>query len=150
MTLLDTIILPYNMMTGKIPEVYAGMKQLVKLELHGNILTGILPDIFFSAEGPKSVILLNVGDNLLEGTISSDLGNMNRLDSLYLFENDFVGDLPPGLAQLSVLGFIRVHGNRFTGPIPSALGQLGRLFPSFEVWFHENRFTGTIPTEIGW
>jgi Leucine-rich repeat (LRR) protein len=150
MNLLQQITLPFNLMTGKLPEIYAGMKQLIALEVHGNLLTGTLPDIYFSADGFNGVTsklqVLNVGDNMLEGTVSSDLGNINTLKGLHLFENDFVGDFPPGLAQLSFLAFTRVHGNRFTGPFPSALGQLGLLT---EVWFHKNKFTGTIPSEVG-
>jgi hypothetical protein len=146
MNLLQQITLPFNLMTGKLPEIYAEMKQLIALEVHENLLTGTLPDIYFSAEGFNGLQVLNVGGNMLEGTVSSDLGNLKILKGLHLFENDFVGDFPPGLAQLSFLAFARVQRNRFTGPFPSALGQLEQLT---EVWFFENKFTGTIPSEVG-
>jgi Leucine-rich repeat (LRR) protein len=150
MNFLQQISVPFNDMIGTIPEEYAGMKHLIALEVQNNRLTGTLPDVFFSAEGFDDVTsklqVLNVGGNLLHGTVSSDLGNMRTLKGLHLFDNSFVGDFPLGLEKLGSLAFSRVNGNEFTGPLPSALGRLGLLT---EVWFHDNRFTGPIPTEVG-
>lgn len=70
--------------SGKIPEIYADMKQLVSLELHYNMLTGTVPDVFWQA---NALQLLNVGSNLLSGTISTQLGMLTQMKGFFLFQN---------------------------------------------------------------
>ena len=60
------------------------MEQLISLELHYNVLTGTVPDIYWQA---SALQLLNVGNNLLSGTISTQLGIMTQMKGFFLFEN---------------------------------------------------------------
>jgi hypothetical protein len=60
------------------------MEQLISLELHYNVLTGTVPDIYWQA---SALQLLNVGSNLLSGTISTQLGIMTQMKGFFLFEN---------------------------------------------------------------
>jgi hypothetical protein len=60
------------------------MKQLVSLELHYNMLTGTVPDVFWQA---NALQLLNVGSNLLSGTISTQLGMLTQMKGFFLFQN---------------------------------------------------------------
>jgi hypothetical protein len=60
------------------------MEQLISLELHYNVLTGTVPDIYWQA---SALQILNVGSNLLSGTISTQLGIMTQMKGFFLFEN---------------------------------------------------------------
>jgi hypothetical protein len=60
------------------------MEQLISLELHYNVLTGTVPDIYWQA---SALQLLNVGSNLLSGTLSTQLGIMTQMKGFFLFEN---------------------------------------------------------------
>ncbi|XP_062099610.1 putative receptor like protein 25 [Humulus lupulus] len=55
------------------------------------------------------------------------MGNMTRLESLDLSQNDFSGEIPPKLVQLTFLAFFNVSDNHLTGPIPR-----GRQLDAFD------------------
>lgn len=61
------------------------MKQLISLELHYNMLTGTVPDVYWQA---NALQLLNFGSNALSGTISTQLGVLTQLKGFFLFENE--------------------------------------------------------------
>jgi hypothetical protein len=60
------------------------MEQLISLELHYNVLTGTVPDIYWQA---SALQILNVGSNLLSGTIGTQLGIMTQMKGFFLFKN---------------------------------------------------------------
>ena len=56
------------------------------------------------------------------------------------------GAIPPELGDLEKLEWLYLFGNRLTGTIPAALGSLGEL----EIlYLHYNQLTGSIPPEFG-
>ena len=55
-----------------------------------------------------------------------ELGNLTRLQELYLWENKLSGELPSELGKLSTFINIDLSDNRFTGCIPDSLRQLGQ------------------------
>lgn len=143
--LLQSISMPFNLLSGTIPPEYAKLRNLIQLELHGNTLTGSIPVEFFDI-GSLALQNFNVGENMLSGTLDTRIGLMTDLKGLHIFQNNFVGSFPSEVANLNSLSFIRVHENEFAGPLPTVLGNLWQVS---EFMFDDNRFSGTIPSELG-
>jgi hypothetical protein len=135
----------YNEMTGTIPPEYAAFRHLLSLEVHGNLLTGKVPEAFFEQDVTE-LITLNVGDNLLTGTIDTRIGQLTDLKGLFLFKNYFIGPLPTELGNLPYLTYSRIYGNQISGQLPTEIGRLSQLV---EFWYNDCRLTGVIPTEYG-
>ena len=101
----------YNGFTGTIPPEYAGFRHLLALEVHGNNLSGSIPSAFFEQDATE-LITLNVGDNMLTGTIDTRIGQLTDLKGLHLFRNQFVGTIPSEIGALPYLTYSRIYGNQ--------------------------------------
>ena len=113
---------------------------------------------------------INLKENILIGSIPSDLGNLSNLTELFLNDNQLTGVIPPELSGLMALEMLELSGNQLTGTIPSELIALTQLkfmflkenllngsFPAFigsmnsleNIWISDNLFSGSIPPELG-
>mmetsp|Transcript_12958 Transcript_12958/g.31560 ORF Transcript_12958/g.31560 Transcript_12958/m.31560 type:complete len:1193 (-) Transcript_12958:654-4232(-) len=101
----------FNDFTGTIPPEYAGFRHLLALEVHGNMLSGSIPSAFFEQDATE-LITLNVGDNMLTGTIDTRIGQLTDLKGLHLFRNEFEGTLPSEIGALPYLTYSRIYGNK--------------------------------------
>ena len=92
------------------------------------------------------VMLLNLNNNNLVGTLPVELGNLNNLISLSLsYNNNLTGTIPNSLANLSNLQVLRLESNDLSGTIPTWLGNLQDLY-LLQLGFNE--LTGIIPDEL--
>ena len=71
---------------------------------------------------------------------------MSSLRSLYLYDNQLDGPIPPNLKNLSNLEGLLLHDNQLSRPVPAWLGNLSRLR---SLNLSINGFTGGIPPELG-
>lgn len=71
---------------------------------------------------------LRLNDNNLTGKIPSLLGNLSKLESFYLHENDlegeivtfeFTGSIPASIFNISRLQIVDLSINAFSGELPS-------------------------------
>ena len=98
---------------------------------------------------------MSFGAGGLSGAIPEELGNLGKLENLYLINTYLTGEIPPELGNLANLRDLRLISNPWrsslttnalTGEIPAELGNLGKL----EVlWIEKQRLTGGIPAELG-
>ena len=88
---LQPIRLASNAFSGTIPEVYGHMRDLIDIELHRNRLTGTIPQTMFTETtfSTNSLQNLNLGGNMLTGTLSTEVGRLTDLKGLHLFKNLF-------------------------------------------------------------
>ncbi|MDE2823786.1 MAG: hypothetical protein OXK79_09805 [Chloroflexota bacterium] len=63
----------------------------------------------------------------LSGELPPDLGNLSRLQTLYITDGQLEGELPPELRNLSGLEVLSFGGNRLCGEVPSELRDLTEL-----------------------
>ena len=87
----------------------------------------------------------NTGNNL-SGMIPSELGDLDKLRSLYLHNNQLTGSIPTQLGSLDSLEQLNLGGNQLSGMIPSELGDLDKLR---SLLLNDNQLTGSIPTQLG-
>ncbi|KAG2606927.1 hypothetical protein PVAP13_4NG201422 [Panicum virgatum] len=153
---IKILILSSNKFDGPIPASLLNAFHMQWLYLGGNRLTGPVP--FFGSltnleELDLQYNMLDAGD---WGFVSS-LSNCSRLTKLYLSGNNFQGELPSSIGNLSVLW---LRDNKISGPIPPVMGNLknlnqfipptiGNLKSLVVLAGAQNRFSGIIPDAIG-
>ncbi|XP_027338593.1 probable LRR receptor-like serine/threonine-protein kinase At5g45780 isoform X1 [Abrus precatorius] len=93
-----------------------------------------------SAEG--YVISLEMASAGLSGMISSGIGNLSRLQTLLLQNNQLSGPIPTEIGKLLELQTLDLSGNQLVGEIPNSLGFLTQL--SY-LRLSKNKLSGQIP-----
>jgi len=90
---------------------------------------------------------LDLANNKLVGTIPANLGNMVKMQGLFLSNNKLHGPIPVQLlhSDMAQLTQIFVHGNLLSGTVPVGLADLPKLKNLF---IDDNKFTGTVPPEL--
>ncbi|XP_057486621.1 leucine-rich repeat receptor protein kinase HPCA1-like [Actinidia eriantha] len=78
----------------------------------------------------------------LTGSLSSRIGDLQKLSILILAGCGFSGEIPNELGNLAELSFLALNSNNFTGKIPASLGSLSKLY-----WLDlaDNQLIGSIP-----
>ncbi len=89
---------------------------------------------------------LNLSNNNLTGTIPSQIGNLNALESFCLFFNNLSGNIPSEISNLHNLKIIQLLENNLSGPIPPGIGSLTNLE---QLSLSANNFSGEIPNSFG-
>ncbi len=79
----------------------------------------------------------------MSGSIPGALGNLEKLESLRLSNNQLSGSIPAELGNLDSVTTLYLHSNELSGPIPGELGNLDTL------WVRYNQLSGPIPSELG-
>ncbi|KAK8350122.1 hypothetical protein V6Z12_A06G187700 [Gossypium hirsutum] len=68
------------------------------------------------------VVVLNLKDLCLEGTLAPELGSLAHIKSIILRNNSFTGIIPQGIGGLDELEVLDLGYNNFSAPIPPELG----------------------------
>ncbi|KAK6922338.1 Malectin-like domain [Dillenia turbinata] len=93
---------------------------------------------------PSRITKIALSEKNIEGTIPSELKNMEELAELWLNGNSLSGPLPD-MSNLISLRVLHLENNKLTGPIPPYLGSLPSLQ---EVYIQNNSFMGKIPAAL--
>ncbi|KAL2916108.1 hypothetical protein HK105_204199 [Polyrhizophydium stewartii] len=89
---------------------------------------------------------LSLGSLNIGGQIPYELGSLNTLVNLALFNNSFTSTIPESLGNLTKLEYLSLDTNHLTGGIPSSFANLVNLK---ELWLYTNNLTGPIPPFVG-
>ncbi|KAL3699982.1 hypothetical protein R1sor_018004 [Riccia sorocarpa] len=142
MTKLEELNLANNRLEGEFPSnLFATLRNLQKVDLGNNIITGPIPDDLVdiptlhvlslrsnNLSGPispllassPSLVTVDLSNNSLEGSLPSTW-TMTNMTSLDLSSNFLQGDIPVSLFKLSNLTKLNLAGNNFTGKIPQLM-----------------------------
>ncbi|XP_074575983.1 receptor-like protein EIX2 [Curcuma longa] len=103
--------------------------QLQVLSLSWMNITGDLNQFegIFSGCIRKSLRILDLGGNQLNGSLPEWLGEFKNLESLFLYSNSFSGPVPTSLGRLSSLQNLMLSDNQLKGNVPESLGGLSSL-----------------------
>ncbi|KAJ0232782.1 Protein kinase domain-containing protein [Hirschfeldia incana] len=135
---LKNLSLNFNKIAGSVPTSLA--KSLVNLEVSDNLLSGSIPE---GIEDYQELRLIDLGDNQLSGSLPSSLGNLSKLETLLLSNNSLNGAIPESLSRIQTLSRFAANENLFTGAIPSGITKhLENLDLSF------NLLNGSIPDDL--
>ena len=84
--------------------------------------------------------------NALTDSIPPELGNLSRLERLWLGRNRPKGGIPPELGNLSELRDTWLGGNALEGPVPPELGNLRNHLGRLNL--EHNQLTGLLPRSL--
>jgi Leucine-rich repeat (LRR) protein len=129
-----------NSLGGLIPqELFAGPPLPLGVDLSFNNLTGVPEDICRLV----AIVLLNVSNNYISGTIPVTLGRCFALSSLRMDGNRLQGQIPASLMALRSIQYLNLSWNDLSGNIPE-------FFENFTLLekldLSHNNFDGPIPT----
>ncbi|KAL6273052.1 hypothetical protein ACE6H2_023744 [Prunus campanulata] len=140
---LEKLYVKFNALKGHVPVAIFNMSSLITLTLHGNSLSGGLPNNI--CQHLPSCQKFDLGLNRFDGPLPSKLGQCTKLLMLILGENNFSGSIPKNIGNLTMLEVITLHNNNLTGTIPDEIGDLQNL-ELFQAG--DNNLNGLIPSSI--
>ncbi len=114
-----------------------------EIDWHFDDLTGNIPAELGDLENLEYLDLWN---NELSGEIPSELGDLTNLEWLFLHSNGLSGEIPEELGDLENLEWLYLYNNDLSGEIPEELGDLTNLE---SLWLSRNDLSGEIPGELG-
>ncbi|CAI0540133.1 unnamed protein product [Linum tenue] len=165
---LENFYVPFNQLTGSLPPSLSNASSMVQLQLQVNNFTGSVPSMASS----HNLLRLNIAENFLgSGKVNGDdlgflstLTNARKLQALVISINNFGGNLPEQIGNLSssieilvldnnqsIIGNmqslvqLRLDNNDIAGYVPLSIGNLNRLLV---LRLANNYLDGGIPTAI--
>ncbi|CAI9276908.1 unnamed protein product [Lactuca saligna] len=157
---LRILSLPFNDLSGEIPDEIWGMKKLEVIDLEGNMLSWNLNSNFRDLENLR---VLNLGFNQISGKIPNSLSNLKNLqlsgkipseigyncgnlEHLELAANFLLGAIPSSLSNCTKLRSVLLYSNMLQEEIPIEFGQ----FKSLQIFdVSRNSLSGPIPSQLG-
>uniref|UniRef100_A0A0E0AS37 non-specific serine/threonine protein kinase n=1 Tax=Oryza glumipatula TaxID=40148 RepID=A0A0E0AS37_9ORYZ len=107
---------------------------------------GIKCDCSFNNRTVCHITKLNLQQNYLTGPVPSFIGKLTFMQYIGIGSNNFTGELPEELGNLTKLTELYIDSSGFSGPFPSTLSKLKNLQ---KLWASDNDFTGKIPDYLG-
>ncbi|XP_073011525.1 LRR receptor kinase SERL2-like isoform X2 [Typha latifolia] len=89
------------------------------------------------------VIMLEVPNRNLSGTLSPSIGNLTNLESVLLHNNSITGSIPKEIGKISNLRTLDLSNNHLTGKIPTSIVHLASLQ---YLKLNNNSLTGECPS----
>lgn len=99
---------------------------VTSLDLSSNNLSGEIPEQLTSLQG---LVSLNLSRNHLRGRIPDKIGDMGSIQSLDISRNQLSGNIPPSMSNLNFLSYLNLSWNNLSGEIPLST-QLQSFDPS--------------------
>ncbi len=143
LTILRSLHLSGNVLSGSIPRCINNMSNLKLLDLTYNQLSGKIPETLCQVPEMNEV---RFGFNELTGEIPTCFGSMKSVTQLVLHENALEGKLPTDLCIMRDLMNLDLGSNALDGEIPSCLGSI-RLLEGLDL--SDNFLTGSLPSDLG-
>ncbi|KAF8393032.1 hypothetical protein HHK36_021273 [Tetracentron sinense] len=112
--LIETAVL---MTKGREFEYGNTLTLVTSMDLSSNSLSGEIPEELTSLLG---LLSLNLSENHLTGKIPEKIGDMGSLESLDFSGNQLTGVIPGSMSSLSFLSHLNLAYNNLTGRIPTS------------------------------
>ncbi|KAJ6378925.1 hypothetical protein OIU78_029023 [Salix suchowensis] len=134
---LQVLDLHGNDLSGDIPEFLGGLRGLKENTLSGDVHEG-----FSSLSGLR---YLNLSSNGFSGLIPPELGNCSNLETLELQSNSLTANIPGDLSRLLHLKVLDLGRNNLSGEIPNEISKCSSLS---SLSLYSNHLSGSIPESL--
>ena len=118
---INRLYLHGNNLSGPIPDSLGNVSGLQHLKLSANTLSSGIPQSMWSLTG---LLELNLSHNFLDGSLSSAIENIKSLDTFDISVNQIRGVIPSALKALQMVRYLDLSNNSFDGQIPQSFGDL--------------------------
>ncbi|KAM7473918.1 hypothetical protein LguiB_021161 [Lonicera macranthoides] len=146
---LQIFDLDTNMLTGQVPANLGSLKNLHEFNIANNLLgTNATDELSFitSLSNCTNLQILGLDINNFGGEIPSSIGNLSvQLNLLALGYNHVSGIIPAAIESLANLYILELRDNLLSGPIPSSLGKLRNLQA---LLLKGNKLRGQMPSSL--
>eukprot|EP00978_Attheya_sp_CCMP212_P025860 scaffold84042_cov53-Attheya_sp.AAC.1 len=92
--------------------------------------------------GIRHLTNIDLSKKRLQGTLPTEVGLLQTLESLHISENDVGGTIPQEIVKLTVLTSLDLSMNNLSGTIPDTVGSIEGLSI---LKLRRNEFNGTLP-----
>ncbi|XP_022741718.1 LRR receptor-like serine/threonine-protein kinase HSL2 [Durio zibethinus] len=140
---LEVLQLSNNNFTGDIPPSFGQIHALKVLQLGGNLLNGKVPSFLGNL---TELTHFELGYNPFKASpLPSEIGNLSKLEVLWLTKSNLVGAIPASIGNLVSLKNLDLSSNFLSGKIPESLSRLKNLE---QIEFYENQLSGELPESL--
>jgi Leucine-rich repeat (LRR) protein len=148
-TSLVYLNLAYTDLYGQLPKALGDMTSLRYLSFRRTNIDLMMTDL-------KRLCSLRILDLQEYSSDENDVAELidklpqcfpNKLQELYLSNNQLRGVLPNSMQHLTSLVFLDLSINNIVGPLPTSIGQY--LTSLVELYLQRNKLTGPIPKSVG-
>ncbi|XAR61003.1 Non-specific serine/threonine protein kinase [Bertholletia excelsa] len=116
---LSEIDLGNNLLNGSVPtSIWNLCDRLVSIRVHGNTISGSLPEPALPNATCNNLLLLDLGQNSFSGSFPEFITRFHGLKELDLSSNMFSGPIPESVANLN-LEKLNLSHNNFSGVLPN-------------------------------
>ncbi|XP_074333850.1 uncharacterized protein LOC141671475 isoform X2 [Apium graveolens] len=122
---------------------FVNCTNLQQLGLEETGLRGKLPNSIVNLSISMERLYLN--KNHIYGSIPREIGKLENMKVLSLFDNLLTGTIPESIGKLSKLGALDLQKNNISGVIPTAISNISQLS---DLYFSNNKLQGNLPTEL--
>ncbi|KAL7084113.1 hypothetical protein ACP275_14G204900 [Erythranthe tilingii] len=147
-TSLEYLDLSHVGFYGTIPN-FSNNTKLQHIDLSFNNFNSTIPDWLYSL---KDLEFLDLSNNYLQGPLSSDIANLTSLSTLDLSQNQLSGKIPRGItANLCKMQKLYLFYNNFKGDLSYSFGNMSDCFlGSLEhLVLTDNQFSGQLTSQFG-
>ncbi|XP_006465002.1 putative receptor-like protein kinase At3g47110 isoform X2 [Citrus sinensis] len=147
---LEWIYLAFNRFSGSLPfDIVVNLPDLKELAISGNNFFGSIPN---SLSNASNLEILDFARNQFKGKVSIDFSSLKNLSWLNLEQNNLgMGtsndlDFVTFLTNCTSLKVLSLYDNQFKGELPHSIANLSSTMIHFRIG--SNQIYGTIPPEI--
>ncbi|KAE8709591.1 LRR receptor-like serine/threonine-protein kinase HSL2 [Hibiscus syriacus] len=140
---LEVLRLSNNNFSGDIPVSFGQMRSLKVLSLGGNLLDGKIPSFLGNL---TELTNFELGFNPFKAShLPEEIGNMLKLEVLWLSNSNLVGEIPFSIGNLVSLQNLDLSCNFLSGKIPESLSMLKNLV---QIELYQNQLSGELPESL--
>ncbi|XP_030538908.1 LRR receptor-like serine/threonine-protein kinase HSL2 [Rhodamnia argentea] len=141
---LRVLDLSFNNFSGDIPASFGRLPALSVLSLTEDLLNGTIPSFLGNL---SELTRLEIGYNRFQpGPLPPEIGNLARLETLWLAASNLVGEIPGSIEKLTSLKDFDVSSNALSGKIPDAIAGMRSVV---QIELYANNLSGELPEAIG-
>ncbi|KAI3829809.1 hypothetical protein L1987_03937 [Smallanthus sonchifolius] len=116
---LSDIDLGNNLLTGSLPaSVWNLCERLVSIRVHGNLLSGSVPEPALPNVTCSNLLYFDFGQNKFSGGFPKFISDLKSLRLIDLSSNNFSGEIPNEITRLN-LEKLNLSYNNFSGVLPN-------------------------------
>ncbi|KAL7257091.1 hypothetical protein ACSBR1_010928 [Camellia fascicularis] len=145
---LSGLEVSYNTLSGPVPNSLR-FNDFANVDLSSNCFEGLLPlwssnvsTLYLRDNLFVGPVPLDIGEELLNGSIPLSIGNLTALTNLAISNNYLSGEIPDFWNDMPYLYYIDMSNNSLSGSIPNSIGSLNFLVFLF---LSRNNLSGEVP-----